>query len=108
MFSPAPKSPYKRYKPTRKKRGKFSDKTRQEIVERDEGLCRVCRKPAGQIHHVQPKGSGKGRGVFTNGMLTCASCHAEIHKHNDKLKFWINVFTEIYGPDFYKDSWDKE
>lgn len=102
-----PKPKFKRRKPTRKQRGEFSAKTRQAIIDRDEGLCRVCGRLGGQIHHVQPKGSGKGRGVFSNGMLVCQSCHADIHKNNNKLKFWQRVFEEIYGPNFYKDEFDE-
>lgn len=105
-FSPVPKPNYKRKKPTRKQRGEFSPQVRQDITDRDEGLCRVCGGLGGQIHHVQPKGSGKGRGVFTNGMLVCQPCHADIHKHYGKLKFWQRVFAELYGPNFYKDEWD--
>lgn len=108
MIRPVPKKNYKRRKPTRKKRGEFDAKTRDDIVSRDEGLCRVCKRPAGQIHHVQPKGSGKGRGVFTNGMLVCQPCHTEIHADNGKLNFWKDVFSEMYGPDFYKDEHDYE
>lgn len=73
---------------------------------RDDGLCRVCGGIATQIHHVKPKSSSKGRGVLTNGMSVCNGCHDAIHRDNEKLKFWQNVFEKIYGPDYYKDEWD--
>lgn len=107
-FRPVPKPKHKRRKPTRRKRGQFSKETAQAIIERDEGLCRVCKKEGTQIHHVMPKGSGKGRGVFTNGMLVCQPCHTEIHQDGNKLQFWKDAFSQMYGNDFYKDDWDEE
>ncbi len=104
-FNPTPKNPYKKRKPTRKQRGAFSTKTRQEILDRDDGLCRVCKGVASQIHHVKFK-SGGGRGIFTNGLSCCQKCHAEIHNSGNKTKFWQGVFAEMYGLDYYKDDWD--
>ena len=106
-FRPVPKPTKKRRVPTRKKRGQFSKETAQAIIDRDDGLCRVCKRLGEQIHHVMPKGRG-GRGTFTNGVYVCQSCHAEIHRDNDKLDHWIKQFRIMYGNDFYKDEWDEE
>src|SRR5699024_279301 len=105
---PVPKPNHKRRKPTRRKRGAFDKDTRDQIIDRDDELCRVCKSLGRQIHHVKPKGSSKGRGVFTNGMLVCNDCHADIHRYNDKLVHWQRQFEIMYGADYYKDDWDKE
>ena len=104
-FNPVPKVKYKRRKPTRKQRGQFDQKTRDAIVNRDEGLCRVCKKPGEQIHHCRFKSQG-GRGVYTNGLLVCQSCHSDIHMDNNKARFWQRVFEKYYGPDYFRDRWD--
>lgn len=104
-FNPAPKNPYKKRKPTRKKRGEFSKETRDRIIERDEGLCRVCRGVGTQIHHCYYKSSG-GRGVYSNGILLCQACHADIHNSKAKANFWRDTMAKIYGNDYYKDDWD--
>lgn len=108
MMIPKVNPNHKRRKPKRGDRGKFSPSVRHQILDRDDGLCRVCKRPAQHIHHVQPKGSGKGRGVFTNGLSVCNNCHDAIHRSGEKLQFWKDVFTEMYGPDYYKDEWDYE
>jgi 5-methylcytosine-specific restriction endonuclease McrA len=101
-----PKPQYKRRVPKRLNRGKFSKETRERIFDRDEGLCRSCQAIGTQIHHVKPKGAGKGRGVYTNALLVCNSCHEKIHKDNDLLQSWQRTFEMIYGPDFFKDEYD--
>jgi len=104
-FNPAPKPVHRRRKPTRRERGSFNKVTRDKIIDRDDGLCRVCKGLGTQHHHVMPKSRG-GRGVFTNGLLVCQSCHADIHAHNDKLEHWQRQFEIAYGSDYYKDEWD--
>lgn len=103
---PVPKPKFKRYKPKRVNRGKFDRLARLQIIERDGGVCQECGAPGTQIHHVKPKSSGKGRGVVTNGMLVCQPCHTRLHRNNDRLKFWQEVFKERYGTSYYKDVWD--
>lgn len=104
-FNPVPKVTKQRYKPKKSKRGEFSKQDKQKINERDNGLCRVCYKPAEQIHHVKFK-SQNGRGVYTNGLSVCQVCHFDIHQSSKKTKQWQYYFAEMYGPDYYKDEWD--
>lgn len=106
MLYAVPKPKHKRRIPKRFNRGNFSKETRRKIMLRDDGFCRVCGGFATQIHHVQPKGSGKGRGVYTNGMAVCSDCHAEIHRDNDKLEFWQGIFEKEYGENYFEDEWD--
>lgn len=109
MIRPVPKVVYKRRKPTRKQRGQFDKKTRDAILERDNYSCRVCSRPAQQIHHVLPKGfDSRGRGVFTNGLSLCSHCHNEIHADNEKMKHWQRQFEIMYGKDYFRDRWDFE
>lgn len=107
MGVPVPKPNHKRWKMKKSKRSEFSKKVREQIWERDEGLCRNCFSPGHQIHHVKPKGFGnEGRGVFTNGLLVCASCHQRIHADPDLMKQWQSTFEKIYGPDYFRDKYD--
>lgn len=101
-----PKPSYKRLKPKRAVRGRFDKLTRMKIIERDGGLCQECGNVGYQIHHVQPKSSGKGRGVFTNGILVCQPCHTRLHQDRERMRYWQDVFKERYGEDYYKDAWD--
>lgn len=105
MINPVPKPNHKRKAPKRSARGKFSEKVRMAILDRDDGLCRVCKRPAEEIHHVRFR-SQAGRGVFTNGLSVCHHCHNDIHKDKEKADFWRNTFETLYGKDYYKDEWD--
>jgi 5-methylcytosine-specific restriction endonuclease McrA len=101
-----PKPKFRRRIPKRVDRGKFSRDTRQKILLRDDGMCQQCGGIGTQVHHVVPKGSGKGRGVYKNGLTVCQPCHTQIHKDNDLLEYWIDVFTDRYGYGFWKDEFD--
>ena len=100
-----PKPNHKRSKPKRGERGKFDNKTRQAIWERDQGLCQQCFRKGEEIHHVKYRSQG-GSGVFTNGLTLCQSCHRKVHTDADLNDYWINVFVDRYGPSFYKDEYD--
>src|SRR5690625_4346796 len=104
-YRPVPKNPYKPRKPTNAKRGKFDEKTRKAIHERDNYSCRVCGIQASQIHHVKFK-SANGRGVYTNDLTVFQDCLYDIHQHNEKAQYWQNKFQKDYGQDYYKDEWD--
>lgn len=101
-----PKVTYKRRKPTRRKRNAFSYKVKQQIYERDNGLCQQCGAPGTEIHHVKFRSQG-GRGVVNNGLLLCADCHRKIHQVRKFARKWQEVFEERYGQDYYKDEWDE-
>lgn len=105
MLRPVPKPVRKRSKPTRKQRNNFSQKVRQEIYERDNGLCQECGRPGTEIHHCVFRSQG-GRGVFTNGVLLCSDCHRKVHQLRELAEKWRNIMEERYGPDYYKDEWD--
>src|ERR1700737_4606463 len=85
-----------RIKPKRGNAGKFSDKTRQIIGERDKWLCVKC----GSIqiesvpHHILFR-SQLGRGTVDNGVTTCVSCHREAHSCREG-RLWF----EKYRTDF--------
>ena len=105
MFNPVPKPSFKRRVPKRSDRGKFDEKTRERIIERDQGLCQMCFSPGAEIHHVKFRSQG-GRGVYTNGLTLCQSCHRKVHDDRELAEYWINVFVDRYGADFYKDEYD--
>lgn|SRR5690606_6823655 len=105
MLRPVPKPVKRRSKPTRRQRNNFSQKVRQEIYKRDNGLCQECGGRGTEIHHVKFRSQG-GRGVVTNGLLLCADCHREIHQVRKFAKKWQEIFEDRYGSDYYKDEWD--
>ena len=107
MLRPVPKNPYKKRKPTRRKRNNFSNKIRQEIYEECGGKCQQCGGKGQEVHHVMPR-SRSGRGVKTNGLLVCQDCHRKIHQDNDLLNDWKRHYKSFYGENFYKDFWDLE
>jgi hypothetical protein len=80
-YNPVEKPSHGRNKPKRGNAGKFSDKTRQIIGERDKWLCVKC--GSNQIesvpHHVIFK-SALGKGTVDNGVTVCCSCHEWAHK----------------------------
>lgn len=78
------KPKHKRRARHRVNRGKFSQMTRVVIKEYYEDTCQECGQLGEHIHHVKPKGSGNGRGVFTNGLLLCNDCHMKIHAELSK------------------------
>lgn len=106
MAMSVPKPTHVRRIPRRAKRNDFSKKVREQIIERDEGECRNCGSPGSQIHHVKYRSQG-GRGVFTNGLLVCNSCHEKIHRNVELKESWQQTFETIYGPSYWKDEWDE-
>lgn len=105
MSMAIPKPSFKRLKPKQGKRGEFSKLTRDIILERDDGYCRVCGGPAQEIHHVKLKSNG-GRGVPKNGMCVCHTCHRHIHDNPELIYFWQRTFEHLYGPNYFKDQYD--
>ncbi|MEK5065914.1 HNH endonuclease [Cytobacillus sp. FSL R5-0596] len=105
-YRPAPKPSYKRRVDKRVDRNKFTKHVRDQIKDHFEDTCQMCGGRGCHIHHVQPKGSGKGRGVFTNGLLLCNPCHKKVHADDRWLRYWKEVFKEKHGPDYYKDEED--
>lgn len=106
MFNPVPKPQHKRRAPKQSYRNTFDHETAQKILQDHNFKCVPCKGIAMQIHHVMPR-SRQGRGVYSNGLPVCDTCHVEIHQNNELLNKWIEIYTEKYGEDFYKDRWDK-
>ncbi|WP_035396017.1 HNH endonuclease [Shouchella miscanthi] len=102
------KSKHKRRTRQRVNRGKFSDTIRQQIKDYFENTCQECGRSGEHIHHVKPKGSGSGQGVFTNGLLLCNTCHMQMHAElsQARLKHWQSEFEFMYGSYYYMDSED--
>lgn len=103
MMIPKPK--HKRRIPTQRHRNTFPKKVREQVLKETRGLCQQCNGRGTQVHHVVPRGRG-GRGVYTNAMLVCNSCHHKMHQDNKLLDYWIDIYKGRFGPDFYKDEWD--
>jgi|SRR5699024_696191 len=106
-FNPVPKSTFKKRKPSLANRGRFSKKIIAQIINRDGGLCVICKAPAVDIHHVKYKSRG-GRGVFTNGICICRKCHDKAHSSAKETERLEQMMINKYGEDYYKDEYDKE
>lgn len=106
IINPVPKPSFKRRVPKRAKRNEFSTKVRKQILERDNYHCQMCKGRGEEIHHVFLKSRG-GRGVFTNGLTLCGSCHRKVHNDNELIDYWIDVFTDRYGYGFWMDEYDR-
>jgi hypothetical protein len=105
-WHPVPKPTYKRKNKKRGDRGKFSSFIREQVKEHFEDTCQMCGGHGYHVHHVQPKGSGIGRGVFTNALLLCASCHKKIHADDKLLRYWKDIYKKKYGPFYFMDADD--
>lgn len=103
---PVPKPNHKRLIPTQKSRNEFSGSVRKQIEKRSGGVCEYCGKArATQKHHILPKGR-HGRGLATNGMDMCYECHKIPHDDESIMQELIEMYTQKYGKNFYKDEWD--
>lgn len=101
---PAPKPSHKRRIPKQSERNNFNEKTRKQVDARSKGICEYCHcRVATERHHVMPKARG-GRGLYTNAIHLCDTCHD--HNNNDLLDTYIEIYTQKYGINFYKDEWD--
>ena|SRR5690625_3277579 len=103
MMIPKPK--HKRRVPKQSQRNNFSRKVMQEIYERDNGQCQMCYGQGTEIHHCKFKSQG-GRGVATNGLLLCHTCHTKVHRDYELAEQLRRRMIDAYGEDYYKDDWD--
>lgn len=107
MMVGVPKPNHNRRVPKRSNRNNFTKSVRQAVYDRDNGICQMCMGKGTEIHHVFFKSRG-GRGVATNGLTLCQSCHRKVHNSGELTDYWINVYTDRYGTDFYLDQHDIE
>ncbi|NRD80306.1 HNH endonuclease [Bacillus sp. BRMEA1] len=107
-FHPVPKTKHSRKAKKRGDRSKFSKMVRDKVKEYYNYTCQMCGGKGIHCHHVEPRGSGKGRGVFTNAMLVCNSCHKKIHADNSLLRHWKEVYRKKFGPLYFMDKEDLE
>lgn len=50
----------------------------EAVIERDGGLCRVCGRPASEVHHLRPRSLGVNHDP-SNLVCLCAWCHRDVH-----------------------------
>jgi hypothetical protein len=94
--------------PTKADRAEFPAKVVKQAKERAGGVCEACKaRPDAESHHCWPRGRG-GRGVLQNCMRLCGQCHHEIQTNEDKLQYWIEVYRQRYGDNFWFDAEDWE
>jgi hypothetical protein len=106
-FSPAPKPSHNRRVKKRGDRSEFSKFVRDEVKEYYDNTCQVCGGKGIHLHHVCFRSQG-GRGVFSNAMLCCNSCHKEIHLDNEKAQYWKEVYKKKFGSAYFMDKEDLE
>ena len=94
-------------KPHISKRRNFTTSVKSQIKSRSNEICEICYcRVATDYHHIMPK-SRSGRGVYTNGLHLCRTCHRGLHDNMTLLNKEIEKATQKYGVNFYKDKWDK-
>lgn len=106
-FNPCPKPSHNRRVKKRGDRSKFSKMVRDEVKRVNDNKCQECRGKGIHLHHVTFR-SQSGRGVFTNAMLCCNSCHKHIHENNERALHWKEVYKKKYGPCYFMDKEDLE
>lgn len=89
-------------------RSKFSKFVRDAVKEHFDNTCQICGGKGIHCHHVQPRSSGVGRGVFTNALLLCNKCHKKVHADDSLLRHWKEVYRKKYGPLYFMDKEDLE
>ena len=70
-----------------------------EVLERDEGVCQLCGRPASELHHIFFGGVGRKK-IHTpaNLMMLCWYCHKQAHqkkKVREACEEWARI---NYGP----------
>ncbi len=100
-----PKPQHKRRVPKRGDRSKFSKFVRDQVKDHFNNTCQMCLGKGVHLHHVKFRSQG-GRGVFSNALLVCNSCHKEIHQSNDLAKYWREVYKKKHGPTYFMDDED--
>jgi len=76
---------------------KYDNKLRNKIYERDNFLCRVCGRQAGNIHHIVYR-SHAGSNSEKNLIAICMYCHTKVHNNEKKwVSILITMQEEIYG-----------
>jgi 5-methylcytosine-specific restriction endonuclease McrA len=94
-YCPVDKPNHKRRVQKRVDRGKFSQKTIDEILERDEYKCVRCgssqldTKP----HHIIYRSAG-GLGEKRNGVAICIDCHKWAHASKKKNNIWFEKYRD--------------
>jgi len=66
------------------------DKIREKILERDEGICQLCAKPAEVVHHIDYNRRNNKPG---NLISLCRSCNGKV---NANRKLWTNYFEGFH------------
>lgn len=95
-------------KPSTADRAEFPAKVVQELIKEARGRCQCgCGRPDNETHHVMPRTRG-GRGVKTNGMRVNSMCNQRIHANEDELQYWISVYRDRHGENFWFDEQDWE
>ena len=100
-----PKKTYKKRKPSLASRGRFSNETIEDILDRDNYRCVVCGGNPDDIHHVKYKSKG-GRNVLSNGVALCRNCHNQAHSSNKLRKELEQRMINLYGESYFKDEYD--
>lgn len=76
----------------------WNEALRQEIRQRDRGICMFCGAPGVEVHHVVPRGKGGDKRCNNpaNLILVCRLCHDMLEKRNKDVG-WLVI--QAYDPD---------
>ena len=74
-------------------------KFKEQVFNRDNNKCKICKAPAVDAHHITDRNLMKNGGyTLSNGIALCSECHinAEAFHQNKKVK------SGFYPSDLYK------
>lgn len=87
--------PINKPKITKHKRITVTDKTYEEVYERDGGRCRLCGATNIQLHHIDGRGKDLTNDI-NNCIMLCQNCHLNIvHKNNKKYRPILREMIKI-------------
>ncbi len=84
-------------------------KLQDEVRERDMHRCILCDRPAGEVHHVIPRGRARAWpevNSLYNLVTLCRGCHEKVANQDGRLEC-LNYLIGLYGIDFYlaREPW---
>lgn len=71
---------------------KIGPKTRQQVIDRDNGMCIMCPRavPVQEVHHRRPRGMGSSKRTETNSpanlICLCGGHHRWVESHRDEAR----------------------
>lgn len=86
------------------------DKIRKAVMERDEGQCQYCSRPASQLHHIVYGGTGRKRIHEEYNIISlCWTHHEKVHSDKETREWTYEWSRDLYGDKIdklLKEKWE--